>query len=1305
MANTVFKFRANSTSGVVPSGASLQTAEMGLNTGDGKLYAKMANGTVAQVRAGLYPDGDSIDFTTGNELMWGYDINNTVWNAGFEKGDYGWSKTGGWTINNDSTNARSGNWCAVCTGTSGFVTENSYDSVVTGETVVVSAYVKTTSFTGTFLRVEIVWYDKDKVSLSQDVATSLHSSPPTTYTQNRLEAQAPASAAYYRVRFRCNLTGGTAYVDDFFSYRKRDAGDLLSNGSVTVAMIGSNVAFTHATNEFSAVQRINVSSSSNALFVSQAGAGAALWVGDETDPDTTPYVIDAAGRQIIGHTAFESEWLATSRSGFKSYVVADETSTVAGNEMYLSYNDGSTVGPHVMFARSRGSTVGARGLVAAGDILGELNFAGDDNVASSFTHSTRLQAVVVGTPSNDSISSDFLILTRNTGDTGNQPSEKLRVAANGMLGVGGANYGTAGQYLRSNGTSTALSWANVAISEVTGLQANLDAKAANSHTHSATDVVSGTLADARLNGVYSNVIIKVANGSTVFSNPSTGSTHSLGRTVFRLAEYRGSSISTTGAIVFSAPSTTTDMFYEFNVEGYVGGSPGDTYDVTVLGYANSSGWFTTMKTSRGTADPQVRLAKDGSGRDCLILGDTGTVWNRPHFTVTRAMMSHSNAADAHCYDWTVSLSTDLSAFTVLTSSLQTSGPANGVVLLSTMSDLRTATANTLRGTDVYVRGYNSGSNRGGGLFKYESANTNADDGGIVVVDGSSRRWVRQLTGPVNQYMFGAYGNGTTNDQPYVQNCFSWADTNQQTVALEAGVHLLNSNVGITVGNPDSLVIRGPLGQTCTFVVNSTTGGLYFSIGTKPQLTLADFSVEPGSNTAGYGIWIEGPGFSGSEKRTAVVQSINMNSRDGASSDYAFDVPLKVSGCKRPIIRDVQYQAGVNSYRIASALIDVSNSYQVKIRDCWMNSRARYGVKNVYTDGSGNEGFSVMYCNFVKCDYGIFYQDAGRSPNMQIVANHVNSLIENVHIDGLKYGYIYDNVFYINLDEIRMTWTQTASNTAVITCQDSGEVHLFQNGDTATISFTTSVGSNVAGTAAVTTGQVNLVSTGYNLTTNFTNGDYVFVYTNSTSYDSRIINRVVNSTFMNVTAAWSATNAAASFGEISFAPANGTYTVANTDSNTVFRITTARNTTANGSVYTITESSRRFTDIRIVNGEGFTLERNVYQQTKATTRRHVSFNVASSNSANPVIRETVVADDQFMAKTTVAPYYVGNGASQITITWKRPGFSGSTSYPNTMVEVDAGASNTVYYPENTKAMFVSNTAPTSPQVGDVWIDIS
>ena len=62
------------------------------------------------------------------------------------------------------------------------------------------------------------------------------------------------------------------------------------------------------------------------------------------------------------------------------------------------------------------------------------------------------------------------------------------------------------------------------------------------------------------------------------------------------------------------------------------------------------------------------------------------------------------------------------------------------------------------------------------------------------------------------------------------------------------------------------------------------------------------------------------------------------------------------------------------------------------------------------------------------------------------------------------------------------------------------------------------------TGAVAITGANVVGTGTTFTSNFANGAFVYATVNSTYGESRVINQVVNNTFMNVTSNWTAANA-------------------------------------------------------------------------------------------------------------------------------------------------------------------------------------
>lgn len=86
MSNTRITHRANSTNGVVPAAGSLNVAEIGINTGDGKIYSKMANGTVIQLNApqAATPGGSNtqVQFNDSGSLAGGagftYDKTTTI---------------------------------------------------------------------------------------------------------------------------------------------------------------------------------------------------------------------------------------------------------------------------------------------------------------------------------------------------------------------------------------------------------------------------------------------------------------------------------------------------------------------------------------------------------------------------------------------------------------------------------------------------------------------------------------------------------------------------------------------------------------------------------------------------------------------------------------------------------------------------------------------------------------------------------------------------------------------------------------------------------------------------------------------------------------------------------------------------------------------------------------------------------------------------------------------------------------------------------------------------------------------------
>lgn len=201
-----------------------------------------------------------------------------------------------------------------------------------------------------------------------------------------------------------------------------------------------------------------------------------------------------------------------------------------------------------------------------------------------------------------------------------------------------------------------------------GLDADLLDGQQGSYYQNASNLTSGTVADARMSGTYSGITLKTDGGNTHFTTPNSGSSSVNDRTVFGLAQYKSDSSAAVGAIVFTAPSTQSTVMHRMRIEGFLH-SGGPTVMAVVQGYRTTGAWAQTSKINLGITDIQVRWGVDPSGKNCLILGDTTTTWSYPMMAITHAMFSHSGSSDAYCTGWTVGLVTDLSSYTNVTSTL------------------------------------------------------------------------------------------------------------------------------------------------------------------------------------------------------------------------------------------------------------------------------------------------------------------------------------------------------------------------------------------------------------------------------------------------------------------------------------------------------------------------------------------------------------------------------------------------------------------------------------------------------------
>ena len=165
-------------------------------------------------------------------------------------------------------------------------------------------------------------------------------------------------------------------------------------------------------------------SASAALTVTQTGAGNAFVVEDAASTDGTPFVVDAVGRIIIGHSA------AVTGIFNQAFL---EIHNVGGNTAQsIQRYSADAFSPDIDFCKSRNATTGSHTVVVSGDNLGTIRFAGSDG--TGFIQAAEIKAEVDGTPGTNDMPGRLVFST--TADGASFPTERMRINSAGNVGIG-----------------------------------------------------------------------------------------------------------------------------------------------------------------------------------------------------------------------------------------------------------------------------------------------------------------------------------------------------------------------------------------------------------------------------------------------------------------------------------------------------------------------------------------------------------------------------------------------------------------------------------------------------------------------------------------------------------------------------------------------------------------------------------------------------------------------------------------------------------------------------------------------------
>lgn len=196
-------------------------------------------------------------------------------------------------------------------------------------------------------------------------------------------------------------------------------------GASVITTNGTNVGIGTSTPDSKLVVEANTANA--AVRITQTGAGNALLVEDSTNPDATPFVIDASGFVVVGHTSYDSNWFSSGNTP-RFWTVGNATT----NRGYgaINYAGASTLS----LFRASGGTVGTEGAVSSGDTVGVVTFGGYDGVASGALGTATIFSVVDGAYSSGSIPGRLVFATTANGAA--TPSERMRITNSGKVGIG-----------------------------------------------------------------------------------------------------------------------------------------------------------------------------------------------------------------------------------------------------------------------------------------------------------------------------------------------------------------------------------------------------------------------------------------------------------------------------------------------------------------------------------------------------------------------------------------------------------------------------------------------------------------------------------------------------------------------------------------------------------------------------------------------------------------------------------------------------------------------------------------------------
>jgi hypothetical protein len=137
--------------------------------------------------------------------------------------------------------------------------------------------------------------------------------------------------------------------------------------------------------------------------------------------------IDSSGRLLVGTSSARSNYFNSST--YTPYIQMEGAENESRRSLSLTYGDSTGIGPILILAKHRGTSVGGTNAVSNNDEAGQISFQASDG--TEFIPVATIASEVDGTPGADDMPGRLVF--RTTADGASTPTERIRITSKGNI--------------------------------------------------------------------------------------------------------------------------------------------------------------------------------------------------------------------------------------------------------------------------------------------------------------------------------------------------------------------------------------------------------------------------------------------------------------------------------------------------------------------------------------------------------------------------------------------------------------------------------------------------------------------------------------------------------------------------------------------------------------------------------------------------------------------------------------------------------------------------------------------------------